>query len=139
MGPVPGHCIAVAWSPDGKWMYFSAKREHEGFHIWRQNPESGEPQQITSGPNQETGLAIAPDGRSVITSVGVDRRTVWIHDANGEHQISGEGDARWPQYAPDGKKVFYLSSPDLWVTELASGHFGASAARCVNDPIRLIA
>ena len=64
---------------------------------------------------------MAPDGRSVITSVGVDQTTVRVHDANGEHQISGEGDASGPQFAPDGKQVYYRTASDLWVTELASG------------------
>jgi Tol biopolymer transport system component len=121
VGPVPGHCISAAWSPDGRWMYFSARRENEKFHVWRQGREAGEPEQITSGPTQEEGLAIAPDGRSVITSVGIDRAQVCIHDANGERQISGEGDAGLPKFAPDGKRVYYLWTPDLWVVELASG------------------
>jgi eukaryotic-like serine/threonine-protein kinase len=122
VGPVPGHCIAAAWSPNGKWMYFSARRENDNFHLWRQSSQAGEPEQVTSGPAQEEGLAISPDGRSVVTSVGTDRAAVWVHDADGEHQISGEGDAESPQFAPDGKRVYYLSPPDLWVAELASGH-----------------
>jgi Tol biopolymer transport system component len=122
VGPVPGHCISAAWSPDGKWMYFSARRDNDKFHLWRQGVEGSEPEQITSGPTQEESLAIAADGRSVITSVGVDRAAVWVHDANGERQISGEGDAGSPRFAPDGKRVYYLRPPDLWVTELASGH-----------------
>jgi Tol biopolymer transport system component len=121
VGPVPGHCIAAAWSPDGKWMYFSARRENDKFHLWRQRAEGGEPEQITSGPTQEEGLAVAPDGKSIVASVGVDQAAVWIHDANGERQISGEGNAGLPQFAPDGKRVYYLATGDLWVTELASG------------------
>jgi tRNA A-37 threonylcarbamoyl transferase component Bud32 len=120
VGPVASHCIAAAWSPDGRWMYFSA-RVDDKFHLWRQRPEGGAPEQITSGPTEEEGLAMAPDGRSVITSVGVDQTTVRVHDANGEHQISGEGDASGPQFAPDGKQVYYRTASDLWVTELASG------------------
>ncbi len=122
VGLAPGECIAGAWSPDGKWMYFSARRENDKFHLWRQRPGDREPQQITSGPTQEQGLAIAPDGKSAITSVGVDQSTVWIHDANGERQVSGEGDAGFPQFAPDGKRLYYLATADLWVTDLASGH-----------------
>jgi eukaryotic-like serine/threonine-protein kinase len=121
VGPAPGSCIAAAWSPDGKWMYFSARRENDKFHVWRQRTEGGEPEQITSGPSEERGLAIAADGRSLITSVGVNQTTVWIHDASGERQISGEGNAGDPQFTPDGKKVYYLSASDLWASDLASG------------------
>lgn len=122
VGPIPGHCIAAAWSPDGKWIYFSARRDDEKFHLWRQRADGGDPQQITSGPNQEQGIAIAPDGRSAISSVGVDRTSVWLHDGVGEHQISGEGDAVSPRFSPDGNRVFYLTSSRIWVVELASGH-----------------
>jgi serine/threonine protein kinase len=122
VGPVPGSCISAAWSPDGKWMYFSAQRENDRFHLWRQRAEGGELEQITSGPTEEEGLAIAPDGKSVITSVGVDQTTVWTHDANGERQISGEGESLYPQFAPDGKRVYYLGRPDIWATDLESGH-----------------
>ena len=118
VGPVPSHCIAAAWSPDGKWMYFSA-RTGNNFHLWRQRANGGEPEQITSGPTQEKGFAMRR--LPVIASVGIDQTTVWIHDGNGEHQISGEGNARSPRFAPDGKRVYYLWSPDLWVIELASG------------------
>ena len=39
-----------------------------------------EPEQITSGPTEEDGLAVAPDGRSLITSIGMRQSAVWIHD-----------------------------------------------------------
>jgi Tol biopolymer transport system component len=102
-------------------MYFSA-RATDKFHLWRQRTNGGEPEQITSGPTEEKGFAVAPDGRSVIASVGLDQTAVWLHDANGEHQISGEGNGTWPRFAPDGKKVYYLWAPDLFVTDLTSGH-----------------
>lgn len=69
-------------------MYFSANAG-DGFHIWRQQSPEGQPEQITFGPTEEEGLAIAPDGRSAITSVGLRQRAVWIHDAAGEREASG--------------------------------------------------
>jgi serine/threonine protein kinase len=121
VGPVPGHCIAAAWSPDGKWMYFSA-RVDDKFHLWRQRADRGKAEMITSGPTEEEGLALTTDGKFAITSVGVDHTTVWIHDATGEHQISGEGLAVAPKFVPDGSGIYYLSPPDLWLTDLRSGH-----------------
>ena len=35
VGPAPSQCTDTAWSPDGKWMYFSADTGN-GYHIWRQ-------------------------------------------------------------------------------------------------------
>ncbi|MBV8910397.1 MAG: protein kinase, partial [Gammaproteobacteria bacterium] len=34
VGPEHAACTAAAWSPDGRWMYFSANAG-QGFHIWR--------------------------------------------------------------------------------------------------------
>jgi Tol biopolymer transport system component len=53
-------------------------------------------------------MAIAPDGRSLITSVGSVQSTVILHDAKGERQISSESYAETPQFSADGKSVFYL-------------------------------
>ena len=42
-------------------MYFSADAG-DGFHIWRQRFPKGVPEQITFGPTEEEGIAVAPDG-----------------------------------------------------------------------------
>ena len=62
VGP-PRQCTFAAWSPDGEWMYFSSDAGGI-FHIWRQRFPDGQPEQITSGPTEEEGIAMAPDGRS---------------------------------------------------------------------------
>jgi hypothetical protein len=99
--------MSAAWSPDGKWMYLAANSE--GFnHIWRQRFPDGEVQQVTFGPTEEEGIAISPDGRSLVTAVAVQNSTLWIHDAKGERQISLEGNGRNPKFSPDGKKLCYL-------------------------------
>src|SRR4029077_20571297 len=87
----------------------------------------GAPQQITTGPGEEQGLAIAPDGRSLIASVGVRKASVWIHDAAGERPLSPEGSAISPKFSAAGKRVYYLLRKNtsdvygLWSTERGSG------------------
>ncbi len=110
VGPKTGGCTYVAWSPDGAWMYFSSDAGGR-FHIWRQHFPDGSPQQVTSGATEEEGMAVAADGRSLITSVGSVQRTVMLHDAKGERQISSESFAESPQFSPDGKYVYYLVPP----------------------------
>jgi Tol biopolymer transport system component len=135
VGP-QGKCTAAAWSPDGKWMYFSAEVQGR-HHLWRQRFPKGEPEQITSGLTEEEGVAVAPDGRSLITSIGMQQTAVWIHDARGERPISSEGYVPTtlqsglfgtrPRFSRDGRVLFYLrrASPDaaieLWKTDLESG------------------
>jgi DNA-binding winged helix-turn-helix (wHTH) protein/Tol biopolymer transport system component len=134
VGP-QGSCYSAAWSPDGKWMYFGAEVEGN-YHLWRQRFPNGALEQITSGPAEERGIAMAPDGRSLITSVGMPEGTAWIHDGRGERPLHSEGYVApmrllpFPstRFSSDGKSVYYLlrrdlqtAASELWRTELASG------------------
>jgi serine/threonine protein kinase len=109
IGP-DGHCTSAAWSPDGRWMYFTSDAGGSGFHIWRMRYPDGPAQRITSGPTEEDGIAIAPDGKSLITSVGRTQGTVWFHDNQGDRQLSSEGYAFSPQLSPDGSVLYYLQA-----------------------------
>ena len=129
VGPASAQCTDAAWSPDGKWMYFTASTAG-GVHIWRQRFPDGTPEQVTFGVTQEDGISFAPDGRSFVTSIGIGQSTVWIHDARGDRQVSSEGYGFRPSISPDGKKVYYLVrafgkqswiSGGLWVADLESG------------------
>jgi eukaryotic-like serine/threonine-protein kinase len=126
VGPAGATCTTGAWSPDGSWIYLSTNYGGR-FHIWRQRFPGGEPEQVTSGPTEEEGIAMARDGRSFLTSVGTQYWTIWIHDANGEHQMSSEGDAFSTTFSRDGTKLFYLKRAgqnepaELWSTEATTG------------------
>jgi Tol biopolymer transport system component len=128
-------CTNAAWSADGKWIYLTLHGK-DSFHIWRQRFPNGQPEQISSGPTEEEGISLAPDGRSLITSVGLRQRTVSVHYVNNDRRISLEGYAYWPSFSPDGKKLYYrvlkggtspmLGASELWVADIASGR---------NDPL----
>jgi eukaryotic-like serine/threonine-protein kinase len=129
VGPSPGQCSSAAWSPDGRWMYLSVNTG-SGYHIWRQRFPDGIPEQLTFGATEEAGVAVDPDGRSFLTSVGTRQSTLWIHDANGERQITHEGYASFPRFSPDGRRLYYLLrsqanrrylSGELWSANLETG------------------
>ena len=126
VGP-PGACIAGAWSLDQRWMYFNVEADGSS-HLWRQRVPDGVPQQITFGPNEEEGLALGPDGKYLITSVGVRRSQVYTHDPSGDRPVSVEGSVSDPRLSPDGKRLYYLvrksnstEAVELWSRDLASG------------------
>jgi hypothetical protein len=141
-----GACIAAGWSPDGKWMYFNAAvngsaniatnpfQFRGATHLWQQRSPDGAAEQITFGPGEEQGLAVAPDGKSLIASVGVRKSSVWLHDGQGERLISPEGSVSDPKMTADGKRVYYLLRKneskvgELWSTEAASGKANPSLA-----------
>jgi DNA-binding winged helix-turn-helix (wHTH) protein/Tol biopolymer transport system component len=135
VGP-PGMCTGAAWSRDGTWMYFTSADDN-GHHLWRQRFPNGEAEQLTFGPAAEDGVAVAPDG-ALVTSIGVERNALWIHDRRGDRPLSTEGTviyhigaASLPAFAPDGRSVFYLresagSPRELWKADIESGR---------NDPV----
>lgn len=108
--------------------------------LWRQRFPDGEPEQLTFGPTVAEGIAVAPDGASLITSMGLSQRSVWVHDGARERQISSEGDATMPAFgagipnsvfSPDGQKLYYLvrrgpslsfGGGEMWVRDFASGN-----------------
>jgi eukaryotic-like serine/threonine-protein kinase len=138
VGPPGGMCTSGAWSPDGNWVYLTARKDDK-FHIWRQRFPNGEPEQVTFGTSEEEGIAMAPDGESFVTSVGTEVSTSWIHDSSGEHQISSEGETgrvvvrgtrerfrKVGAFSADGKRFYFLMANgrttvnELWVKELAT-------------------
>lgn len=141
VGPPNGKCLSGAWSPDGKWIYLTSNGSNSdpgrvgragwqsasGSHIWRQRFPDGQPEQLTFGPTSQEGIAMAPDGKSLVTSVGEEDRTVWLHDKDGDHQISSEGNASAPSFSSDGRRLYFLMSngltqgEELWVKDLAGG------------------
>lgn len=142
VGP-DGQCTAAGWSPDGRWMYVSVI-DNGRSQLWRQGFPEGAPEPLTAGPAEASGLAVAPDGRSLITSIGVRHDVLWLHDRRGDHQVSTEGSVfsipsafstgrlqGWssvPQFSGDGRHIYYLhrregSAPGyrLRRTEVATG------------------
>lgn len=131
MGP-PGACTSAAWSVDGQWMYFAVSVEGR-HHLWRQRFPDGPPEQLTSGPTQEDGIAIAPDGRSLITSISTEQSALWLHDSKGDRALSTQGfvlsiqqGSPPPVFTTTGR-IYYISaaSPEspneLWRTDIRSG------------------
>ncbi len=125
VGPPTGACLSGAWSPDGNWIYLTAKTDD--FHIWRQRFPDGKPEQFTFGPTSQEGIAMAPDGKSLITSVGSEDRSVWLHDKDGDHPISSEGNTSLPRFSSDGHSLYFLrtngqaGNDELWIKDLNSG------------------
>jgi hypothetical protein len=77
-------------------------------HLWRQRFPEGEPEQLTSGPSEEAGVAVAPDGGSIITSAGASHETVWLHDNDADRPIVSEGAPSRLRFSRDGARLLFL-------------------------------
>jgi Tol biopolymer transport system component len=113
-------------------MYFTAAVDGHS-HVWRQRFPDGELERITSGPIEAEGIAVEPDGRSIITSIGVQESAIWIHDTDGgERPLSSEGeivkDMSPPSFDADNRFLYYLlrhgsgrPGPELWRMTVGTG------------------
>jgi acyl dehydratase len=81
-------------------------------------------------PYLDATLQRAADGGSLITSIGVGQRSVWLHGGTGDRQISLEGYAYFPSMSADGQKICFRvtrgagtgqSPSELWVADIKSG------------------
>jgi Tol biopolymer transport system component len=106
VGPPGAGCTFGAWSPDGRWVYLTSNVGGAN-HIWRQRFPGGEPEQVTSGPTEEEGIAMASDGRSLVTAVGLRNTSLWLHSGSEERQISLESNAVDAKFTPDGKRLLF--------------------------------
>jgi serine/threonine protein kinase len=104
-----GRCTSAGWSPDGKWIYFAVEVDGAS-HLWRKQFPGGEAEQITFGPTEEDGIAVAPDGKSLVTSVGMHQTALWLHDLEGDHRLATDGSAALPFFFPEAKRIYYLLS-----------------------------
>jgi Tol biopolymer transport system component len=128
IGPSDGQCTTAAWSPDGRWMYLSSN-SGGGFHIWRQKYPDGVPERITSGPTEQEGTAVTPDGKYLITSMGFQQASIWLQEQTAARQLTSEGFAALPTMLPSGDRMFYLirtgsrgyASGELWSLNLKTG------------------
>jgi DNA-binding winged helix-turn-helix (wHTH) protein/Tol biopolymer transport system component len=129
VSPPGGQCTSAAWSPDGRWMYFSSN-DGGAFHIWRQRYPASVPEQITFGPTEQEGTAITPDGKFLITSMGLQQASIWLEETGGERQLTDEGYATQPIMLPADTRMFYLvrttlsrgqTSGELWSVDTRSG------------------
>jgi Tol biopolymer transport system component len=82
-------------------------------HIWRQRFPDGQPEQVTSGPTEEEGIAMAADGRSFVTAVALVNTSLWLSRSGQERPISLEGNAVDAKFAPDGKRLLYRAVNSL--------------------------
>ena len=130
VSPPDAQCTHAAWSPDGRWMYFSSNAGG-AFHIWRQRYPDGVPEQITFGPTEQEGTAITPDGKYLITSMGLQQSSIWLTDAAGARRLTDEGYVTQPTMSPTDSRMFYLvrtmlsrgqTSGELWSVDVNSGN-----------------
>ena len=87
----PSHKYQASWSPDGRWVAFSANTGG-GVQVWRIPAAGGEEQQLTNGFERNLHFFYSPDGRSLY--VQPSHRNIWRMPADGGPLQNGDAFSR---------------------------------------------
>ncbi len=108
------------WSPDGKTLIYTAKR-NEQWDLYQISSKGGEEFQLTDNSFLDDGSDYSPDGRFIwFNSNRSGPMEIWRMHSDGSEQTQITDDAfqNWfPHPSPDGKWVIFLSYPpevDPW-------------------------
>jgi len=115
-----------AWTHDGRAVVFSSDRGGN-FDLWRVTLNAdgsvGEPQRLTSTPENESAPAVAPDGTiTFVRGYGRSAR-VWLRGADGtERRLTKESRVELaPAFSPDGARIAYVQPSERATRLLVRG------------------
>ena len=120
MGGVPqrvtksGPSYLHGWSPDNKYLVYTAERNGE-YDIYKIPASGGEEIQLTNNSNLDDGSEYTPDGKFIyFNSDRNGKMQIWRMDADGNNQVqvtSDEFNNWFPHISPDGKWIVFLTFP----------------------------
>ena len=109
---VRGHSYLHGWSPDGKYLIYTAERNGD-FDIYRIPAAGGEEVNLTKSKGLDDGSEYSPDGRTIyFNSVRSGSMQLWRMKADGSNpeQVTNDEYNNWfPHVSPDGKWIVFLS------------------------------
>jgi Tol biopolymer transport system component len=107
-----GHSYLHGWSPDGKFLIYTAERNGE-FDIYKIPAAGGEEIRLTTFKGLDDGSEFSPDGKYIYyNSVRSGTMQLWRMQADGSNpeQITNDEYNNWfPHVSPNGKWIVFLS------------------------------
>ena len=121
----PSHKYDAGWSPDGRWVAFSANA-HGGVNVSRIPASGGREEQLTSGRDRMRHMFYSPDGRWLYFQPN--HRNIYRMPASGgaRHQVTRFPETsnlfiEEPTISPDGRYLVYNrghGGSSIWMLEL---------------------
>lgn len=105
------------WSPDGKWLTYTAQRDKD-YNIYKIPSAGGKEIRLTNSPGLDDGSEYSPDGKYIyFNSVRTGSMELWRMKPDGTNpeQLTDDELNNWfPHVSPDGKWLVFLSyMPDV--------------------------
>jgi Tol biopolymer transport system component len=114
-----------AYSPDGKWIVFSSRRDGGDSELYVMRPDGSGVVRLTHFKGYDGGPFFSPDGKSLIyrsDRKGNDLLQIFVADVTfdekgniiglrDERQITNDNNVNWgPYWHPDGRHIIYATS-----------------------------
>lgn len=100
------------WSPDGKWLTYTAQR-NDVYDIYKMKAKGGTEIRLTDAPGLDDGSEYSPDGKYIyFNSARTGNMQLWRMKPNGkkQEQLTDDEYQNWfPHVSPDGKWIVFLS------------------------------
>jgi Tol biopolymer transport system component/DNA-binding winged helix-turn-helix (wHTH) protein len=114
----------LAWMPDGRIIYDYGSRS--GSDLWIARSNGTEPRQLIFNSGFNDWPAVSPNGKTIVfQSDRTGAQHLWRMNADGSNQtqLTNGYSERNASFSPDGRWVYYNSSPDhcLWKIALDGG------------------
>ncbi len=114
-----GVCRDLAWSPDGRALYFSEPRYHRTVYLYRDlyrlPLDGGAPERLTTGARVR-GLDVSADGRVAYVTTEMGTTSLVVREPDGETRVvrppNGYDHLAGPRWSPDGGEIAYSASVD---------------------------
>lgn len=101
------------FSPDGKNMIFTGKRESGDYELYSINIKTKIETQLTNSPGLDDGSEYSPDGKYIyFNSVRSGKMQIWRMKPDGtnpERITNDEWNNWFPHVSPDGKSIVYIT------------------------------
>jgi len=112
------------YSPDGQYIYFNSDRGGGSMQIWRMRADGSQPEQITADDRNNWTPHPSPDGKWIVFlsydkgvtghpgNKDISLRLMSVSDkqiANLVDLFGGSGTINVPSWAPDSKRLAYVS------------------------------
>ena len=103
---------SLAWSADGKYIYFVPVHPPNQTILRRVSSEGGEQQIVSTGLNDITNIALSPDGKNLVLAEDIRHWNIWrvLPDGQpGKPFIVSNNNQIFPQFSPDDSRIVFQS------------------------------
>ena len=119
----------LAWHPEGKRLTYLRRAGNGTVDLWALDLVSGREIRLLEAsrvvpptlPGRSPSYAWSPGGETLLVTLSDDIQLVSPHDGSAHALTRTPEKEEFPEFSPDGKRVAFVRSGDLYVVEIASG------------------